>query len=273
MAGVAVFESRVAEADDESWDHAACVSCGWSINRHRRRQGSDDLFLGGRLGGGGRSFRTSGGSSRSLGASGRFGGSSRGGWLGLSFDLRLDAHDDDDISGQCGADAFWELDFADMNGLTDVEMGNVDGDVLREIFGKAAHFQIVMDGFDQTAEFDTRGYADDFDWHFGMDLFIEGNGVEIDMGDTAFEVIVLHFLDQRELLTGAEFQADEDVVRGAALKDLGEDLGVHLHVRWGDFTTIDDGWGGAGLAQAFDSTGAGDGAGLSDEVDDLSHGA
>ncbi len=85
-------------------------------------------------------------------------------------------------------------------------------------------------------------------------------------------MVVLHFLDEGELGIRAHFEADKNVVRGAAFQQLGECLAVHLNIRRGRFAAIDDAGNDAGFAQPVDGGGADARARLGLDVEDFGHG-
>jgi hypothetical protein len=138
-------------------------------------------------------------SGRSGGTSGRRGGGG-GSRSGLNLHLGLFAHDDDDITTEAADDAFGEIDFADVNALANLELGDVDLDAFRKVFREAAHFDFVMDGFHHAAKLLALGLTHHDDGNVGMNFFISSHRVEIDMQDAAAQVVVLHFLHEGELV-------------------------------------------------------------------------
>jgi len=255
VSGVAVVFAWVAEANDQSWFQAARFRLGWVFSGHVGRLEAfqkSNLLLRGGLG------------SRS---------SCFGGWFRLSVNFWLFTHNDDDVSGEFGANSSWELNLADVDGFAKFEGGDVNGDMLWKIFWKAADFERVVDGFNEATKLDARGFTGDFDWHFRVDFFVHRDGVEVDVRNAPFEVVMLDFLHERKLFAVVELQADQDVIRGTTLQDFGEDLGIHLNVEWGNFAAINDSWCDARLTQTIDGAGAGCSAGLSDEVEYFGHGS
>jgi hypothetical protein len=89
----------------------------------------------------------------------RSGGSGGGSRLRLDLHLGLFAHDDDHVRTEAAGDTFREGDFTDVDAFADFKVGDVDLDAFRQIFRQAAHFDLVMDGLDQTALLQTLGDA------------------------------------------------------------------------------------------------------------------
>jgi hypothetical protein len=204
--------------------------------------------------------------------SGRSGGSSSG-RLGLSLDLRLTAMNDDNVGSEAGANTFRQLDFTDVDGFVQVQGAHVDRNGLRKILRKAAHFEIVVDGLDQTAKFHASRVADELHGHMGVNFFVVSHRVEVDVKDATLEVVMLHFLHESELVSGTtgDLQGDEDVVRGGAFEELREGLAVHLELRRSGLAAVESSGDVASLAQAVDGTETGGGAGFGVEIEDFGH--
>ena len=139
---------------------------------------------------------------------------------------------DDNVGGEAGADTFRKLDFANVNGFVELESRHINRDGLRQILRKAAHFQIVMDDFHQTAKLEASSITDGDDRHMSVNFFVMSHRMEVDVKDATLEVVMLHFLHEGELVSGASgnLQRDEDVVRGRAFEELRKGLRMHLEL-------------------------------------------
>ena len=132
-----------------------------------------------------------------------------------------------------------------------------------------------MDDLDEAAKFHARSLARDGDRHVRMNFFVMSDGVEVDVKDAAFEIVVLHFLHEGELVArgACDLQRDENVVRGAALEELRERFAMHLELGGGGFAAVEGSGDGAGLAEAVHGAVTGSGAGFGVEIEDFGHGS
>ena len=164
-----------------------------------------------------------------------------------------------------------------MNGVADLECGDIDGEDLGKILRKAADF----DGSDVLLEkaavgFDAIGFADGFDGDAGEDFLGHGDGLEIDMQDGAGDGVVLDFLDEGKLGgffgTVLDLEFDEDVLTDRVGEEGLEVAAGDFEIGGSGFVTVDDGWNGAAGADAFDGIAAAFGAGTGGELNLLGHG-
>ena len=151
-------------------------------------------------------------------------------------------------------------------------MAHVSRDLLWQILGETTHFHGVQQQFQHTAELGASGFTDEHDWHCGMNLFVFLDRVKVDVSNPTLEVVMLHFLNECELLNSVDLEVDQNVVRSAAKDHLGEGLGVHLDVLVVLTLAINHGGDGASLAKAVDWAAANGGAEGSGDVDNVSHG-
>src|SRR2546423_6703057 len=120
---------------------------------------------------------------------------------------------------------FWryswrKVNVADVNGITDVQLRNVDRDSVRQIAWQTLNGQGAQALFKQSTErFDTDCGADRFDWYFGFNHLIHGDRVKIHVTNLPTDRRVLHLLHQRcaALSVTADFELNQHVFsRGLA---------------------------------------------------------
>jgi hypothetical protein len=106
-----------------------------------------------------------------------------------------------------------------------------------------------------------------------VNFFVMSHRVEVDVKDATFEVIMLHFLHEGELVSGTsgDLQRDEDVVRGGAFEELREGLRMHLELCRSGLAAVKSGRNVTSLAQAVDGTITGGSAGFGVEIEDFGH--
>jgi hypothetical protein len=223
---------------------------------HRTVQGSvSGLFL--------LRWSSSGSRSSSRGLSSRSGlrrrGSSGCTWSRLSFDLRLSDQGDHDVAAHVRPHAFRKRDITNVNRLSDIQRGHIEDQSVWKMLWKAADFEIVVDVFEQATRFDADWRSGEVHWNFSMNFFISRDRVEVDVQNATLEVVVLHFLDESELLSGftIDLQIHQNILGSTVLDNLGEGLGVDFEKGTGVCASVKDGGDEAFLTEAAHRSGAG----------------
>ena len=161
--------------------------------------------------------------------------------------------DDRDVLVADDFHAVGQLDFAEVDGLAEFEAGDVHDDLLRQILGQGADFELEQDVFEHAAAgFHAGGFADGFHRHLDGDFFVFGDFMEIHVQHLAVERVVLDFLHEREAF-GARVVLDgqihEQVFRGGMVDQIAEFLRADFEVLRLGLAAINDRRHAAGAAQ------------------------
>ena len=106
-----------------------------------------------------------------------------------------------------------------MDGVADIERGDIKADDLGQILGQTLDFDGVHVDFEETAGvLDARSFAKGLDRNLGVQFLVGAHRMKIDVQHIAPDGVALHFLDQRKAVgRGAavlDLEIDEDVLAG-----------------------------------------------------------
>ena len=142
-------------------------------------------------------------------------------------------------------DAFRRLDLADVDGLVDFEMADVNDDLLGQILGQRAHLQLEHDvSKDAAVVLDAGGFAGGFHGHHDGDFFSFGNLVQIHMQHGLRQRMMLDFLEQREALgpgVALDGEIDEQVFRDGMVDEIFKFLGADFQALRFGVAAVDHG--------------------------------
>ena len=150
--------------------------------------------------------------------------------------------DDDHVITLGVTDTFGVLDVAEVEGVSELEVGDVDLDGLRKVVREAGDFDGVDVLFDHAAGLDSRSFAVEVSGDVGCDFGLAIHCKEIGMEGGPGEWVVLDGLQEGK--TGAfafNVQVHKDVFRGAVGDNIVECEGIDLEVLIFDAASVDDG--------------------------------
>src|SRR5207247_1134855 len=91
-----------------------------------------------------------------------------------------------------------KLDVADVNGITNVQIRNIDRDPIRQIARQTFDRQHAQALLKQSAKsFDAHRYTDRFEGNFGLNHLVHGDGVKVHMTNFTTDRRVLHLMHER----------------------------------------------------------------------------
>ena len=144
-----------------------------------------------------------------------------------------------------------------MDGLAEFEMADINDNLLRQILGQAADFELEQHVFEHAAAgLHAGGFADGFHRHLDGDLFILGHFMKIHVQDLAVERVMLDFLDEREALgAGVIFhgQIHQQIFRSGMVDEVADFLRVDFEVLRLGLAAVNDRRHATRVAQFLDS--------------------
>ena len=105
-----------------------------------------------------------------------------------------------------------------MNGIADVQGGDVDRNAVRQVARQTLDCQRAQTLLEQAAEvFNAVGRADRFEGDLSLDRLVHGDGMKIEMPNLAAHGRVLHFLHQRGAIRffAGDLQLNQNVFAGS----------------------------------------------------------
>ena len=118
-------------------------------------------------------------------------------------------------------DAFGGADFGDVDGLADVEVGDVNEDVVGEMAWFAGDLEAAGDGFkDAAVVFDADGFTGFVDGDFNVEGFFGIDFVEVDVEDGVFVGVVLDVLKDGKFFFVADLEINEEHFASGAFEGL-----------------------------------------------------
>lgn len=117
-----------------------------------------------------------------------------------------DGHND--VAVEVGTNTCREREIADVDRCVEPESGHINHDGSRQILRKAMHFDRVVVNLKEATQLNTLRFADEIDEDLRVNFFVHVHCVEVNVQDPTAEVVVLNFLNQRQLVAFAVFDLE-----------------------------------------------------------------
>ena len=154
-------------------------------------------------------------------------------------------------------DAFWKLHIADVESITFVEVGDIELKELRKGSSSATNFEAVKELIEHAAGFHASRLTQKVNWKLCGDFGLLVHGEEVRVKSYAIERVVLDVLEESELFFAADFEVDEDVLRGAVCEQLIEGLCIDLQILVFGAAPVENGGDPALAAHLLEDSGTG----------------
>jgi hypothetical protein len=156
-----------------------------------------------------------------------------------------------------GFDTCGQFEFADVQGIADLQMRDIGGKGVRKVVGHAANFQRVNGVLEQAAAvFHSDRLAFEMKRHVSSDLGVFINGAEVRMNRSTGERVMLHILQESQRIAQAfDVEVDQDVFRAAVGEKIVEAAGIDLEVFVGFAQSVHDRRQPAFFAHLVESSG------------------